>query len=163
MQSDESSPNGVDFIDNTNSNSYEEDGAVARLGGEQQYSSYQQENHLIISSENNQFENDDENHNDDGDEENFDKNDENIEGGKQKKHWVRRVFIFVEYPISTWFIMFAELCERFAFYGFKTILSLYLLNYLKFDQDASTSIVHAFVFFAYCKFFKYFNYFNSNF
>lgn len=88
--------------------------------------------------------------NDDG--ENDDQEEQlNVEGGKKPKHWIRRVFIFIEYPISTWFIMFAELCERFSFYGFKTILSLYLLNYLKFDQDASTSIVHAFVFFAYCK------------
>jgi len=68
-----------------------------------------------------------------------------------KKSTFRRMFIFLDYPMSTWFIMVNELCERFAFYGFKTILSLYLKNFLHFGVDSATSIVHAFVFFAYCK------------
>jgi len=58
-------------------------------------------------------------------------------------------FIFVQYPWSVWFIICCELCERFAFYGFKTILSKYLKDYLKFSEDNATSIVHAFVFVAY--------------
>jgi POT family proton-dependent oligopeptide transporter len=58
-------------------------------------------------------------------------------------------FIFIQYPWSVWFIISTELCERFAFYGFKTILTLYLNEFLKFSPDSATSIVHAFIFLAY--------------
>ncbi|KAL9649732.1 hypothetical protein ABK040_009547 [Willaertia magna] len=61
----------------------------------------------------------------------------------------RKYFVFIDYPIAVWFIILNELCERFAYYGFKTILSLYLKNYLLFDEDAATAINHAFMFFAY--------------
>eukprot|EP00761_Pharyngomonas_kirbyi_P010130 gb/GECH01010148.1/.p1 GENE.gb/GECH01010148.1/~~gb/GECH01010148.1/.p1 ORF type:complete len:522 (+),score=103.64 gb/GECH01010148.1/:1-1566(+) len=58
-------------------------------------------------------------------------------------------FILFQYPKSVWFIMGNELCERFSFYGFKTILALYLNNYLLFSEDHATTIVHIFIFFAY--------------
>ena len=65
--------------------------------------------------------------------------------GAKLKGW----FIFLQYPWAVWFIIANELCERFAFYGFKTILSKYLHNYLLFSEDSATGIVHAFVFMAY--------------
>ncbi|KAG2379295.1 hypothetical protein C9374_007434 [Naegleria lovaniensis] len=67
----------------------------------------------------------------------------------QQRSLLRKIFIFIDYPISTWFIMIQELCERFAFYGFKTILSLYLLNFMGYSEDVSTTIIHTFIFFAY--------------
>ncbi|KAL9657867.1 hypothetical protein ABK040_009455 [Willaertia magna] len=73
----------------------------------------------------------------------------NYENEKTKKSLFRKVFIFLDYPIATWFIILNELCERFAFYGFKTILALYLKDFLRIDEDVATGIVHAFVFLAY--------------
>lgn len=65
------------------------------------------------------------------------------------KERFKKWFIFIQYPWSVWFIISTELCERFAFYGFKTILPLYLNEYLKFSPDSATSIVHTFIFLAY--------------
>lgn len=70
------------------------------------------------------------------------KTDEQVAKEKQK-------FFLLQYPKSVWFIMGNELCERFSFYGFKTILALYLHKYLLFSEDHSTTIVHAFIFLAY--------------
>ncbi|XP_072253659.1 solute carrier family 15 member 2 [Leuresthes tenuis] len=48
------------------------------------------------------------------------------------------------YPISICFIVVNEFCERFSYYGMKAVLTLYFLNYLKWDKDLSTAIYHAF-------------------
>uniref|UniRef100_A0A3Q0R2B0 Solute carrier family 15 member 2 n=1 Tax=Amphilophus citrinellus TaxID=61819 RepID=A0A3Q0R2B0_AMPCI len=48
------------------------------------------------------------------------------------------------YPVSICFIVVNEFCERFSYYGMKALLTLYFLNYLKWDKDLSTAIYHAF-------------------
>ncbi|KAI6243429.1 hypothetical protein M3Y99_00099300 [Aphelenchoides fujianensis] len=52
--------------------------------------------------------------------------------------------IFVAWPKITFCIVVNEFCERFSFYGMKTVLQLYLLNVLKFTGDASTSFFNIF-------------------
>lgn len=53
------------------------------------------------------------------------------------------------FPLSVWFIIGMEFCERFSFYGMKAILPIYLTSVLRFSEDASTEIIHGFNFFAY--------------
>uniref|UniRef100_A0A669C5A0 Solute carrier family 15 member 2 n=1 Tax=Oreochromis niloticus TaxID=8128 RepID=A0A669C5A0_ORENI len=48
------------------------------------------------------------------------------------------------YPVSICFIVVNEFCERFSYYGMKALLTLYFLNYLKWDKDLSTAVYHAF-------------------
>ncbi|KAM9710817.1 solute carrier family 15 member 2 [Menidia menidia] len=48
------------------------------------------------------------------------------------------------YPASICFIVVNEFCERFSYYGMKAVLTLYFLTYLKWDQDLSTAVYHAF-------------------
>lgn len=55
----------------------------------------------------------------------------------------------LKYPKSIWFIVLNEFCERFTYYGLKTVLILYLTTILKFNGDNSTIIYHSFVFLAY--------------
>jgi dipeptide/tripeptide permease len=61
----------------------------------------------------------------------------------------KRIFIFTQYPYAVWFIIGNEFCERFSFYGFKAILSLYMHQFLGFSEDNATAAVHAFIFLAY--------------
>lgn len=61
----------------------------------------------------------------------------------------RRLLYCLDFPFSVWFILVNELGERFCFYGFKTILSLYFLKFLNFSEDTSTSLYHGFIFLAY--------------
>ncbi|XP_060839691.1 peptide transporter family 1-like isoform X3 [Rhopalosiphum padi] len=55
----------------------------------------------------------------------------------------------LKYPKSIWFIVLNELCERFTYYGMRTVLVLYLTTILKFNGEDSTIIYHSFVFLAY--------------
>ncbi|CAI6367983.1 unnamed protein product [Macrosiphum euphorbiae] len=55
----------------------------------------------------------------------------------------------LKYPKSIWFIVLNELCERFTYYGMRTVLVLYLTTILKFDGEDSTIIYHSFVFLAF--------------
>lgn len=48
----------------------------------------------------------------------------------------------VKYPLSVFFIVGNEFCERFSYYGMKAILILYLHNQLLFTEDTSTVIYH---------------------
>jgi len=48
------------------------------------------------------------------------------------------------YPKSVFFIISTEFCERFSFYGMKTVLALFFKQVLNFDQDLSTILYHAF-------------------
>jgi solute carrier family 15 oligopeptide transporter 1 len=50
----------------------------------------------------------------------------------------------MKYPLSVFFIIGNEFCERFSYYGMKAILSLYLHNKLHFDEHTSTAIYHGF-------------------
>ncbi|KAG4065446.1 hypothetical protein HA402_003261 [Bradysia odoriphaga] len=48
------------------------------------------------------------------------------------------------YPRSIAFIVSNEFCERFSFYGMKTILVLYLTRRLGYDDDGATVLYHVF-------------------
>uniref|UniRef100_A0A3P8Z868 Uncharacterized protein n=1 Tax=Esox lucius TaxID=8010 RepID=A0A3P8Z868_ESOLU len=49
------------------------------------------------------------------------------------------------YPISIFFIVVNEFCERFSYYGMRAVLVLYFRYFLQFDDDLATSIYHTFV------------------
>ncbi|XP_071370733.1 solute carrier family 15 member 1b [Centroberyx affinis] len=49
------------------------------------------------------------------------------------------------YPISIFFIVVNEFCERFSYYGMRAVLVLYFRYFLRWDDDMATSIYHTFV------------------
>nr|BAM67012.1 peptide transporter 1 [Anguilla japonica] len=49
------------------------------------------------------------------------------------------------YPISIFFIVVNEFCERFSYYGMRAVLVLYFRYFLRWDDDTATSIYHTFV------------------
>jgi solute carrier family 15 oligopeptide transporter 1 len=49
-----------------------------------------------------------------------------------------------KYPFQIFFIVINEFCERFNYYGMRTILALYLTRYLDFSDDQATIIYHSF-------------------
>ncbi|XP_076286672.1 peptide transporter family 1 isoform X2 [Lasioglossum baleicum] len=55
----------------------------------------------------------------------------------------------LKYPKSIFFIVSNEFCERFSFYGMRTVLTLYLKDKLKYGDNSATAIFHAFVMMAY--------------
>ncbi|XP_050436407.1 peptide transporter family 2-like [Adelges cooleyi] len=55
----------------------------------------------------------------------------------------------LKYPKSVWLIVLCEMCERFSYYGLKTVLVLYLTKILMYTGDESTIIYHSFVFVSY--------------
>lgn len=68
------------------------------------------------------------------------------------KAWGRVKNMFTrkgEYPISVFFIIGNEFCERFSFYGMKTILILYLTLQLRIEPSTSTAIYHTFTMLCY--------------
>ncbi|UJR26670.1 hypothetical protein I4U23_007987 [Adineta vaga] len=52
-------------------------------------------------------------------------------------------------PKSAYYIIFVEGCERFCYYGLKTILLLYFMQYLLLNKDTATSYYHLFSFACY--------------
>jgi POT family proton-dependent oligopeptide transporter len=48
------------------------------------------------------------------------------------------------FPMSTWFIVTTEACERFSFYGMTSILTLYLQYQMAMGADAAKERVHLF-------------------
>ncbi|KAL0280096.1 UNVERIFIED_CONTAM: hypothetical protein PYX00_001486 [Menopon gallinae] len=55
----------------------------------------------------------------------------------------------LKYPKSVGFIVCNEFCERFSFYGLRTILAIYLKFKLHYDTDLATVIYHVFIMFCY--------------
>ncbi|KAM4609457.1 solute carrier family 15 member 1 [Polymixia lowei] len=49
------------------------------------------------------------------------------------------------YPLSIFFIVVNEFCERFSYYGMRAVLVLYFTYFLRWDDDLATSVYHAFV------------------
>ncbi|KAG7271407.1 hypothetical protein CRUP_031219 [Coryphaenoides rupestris] len=49
------------------------------------------------------------------------------------------------YPLSIFFIVVNEFCERFSYYGMRAVLVLYFRYFLRWDDDTATSIYHTFV------------------
>uniref|UniRef100_A0A8C7HZK1 Solute carrier family 15 member 1 n=1 Tax=Oncorhynchus kisutch TaxID=8019 RepID=A0A8C7HZK1_ONCKI len=54
-------------------------------------------------------------------------------------------FTVCGYPLSIFFIVVNEFCERFSYYGMRAVLVLYFRYFLRFDDDLATSIYHTFV------------------
>ncbi|GLV45692.1 uncharacterized protein CBL_02712 [Carabus blaptoides fortunei] len=55
----------------------------------------------------------------------------------------------IPYPKSVFFIVSNEFCERFSFYGMRTILSLYLKNVLGYPEAGAKVLYHTFIMFVY--------------
>ncbi|KAH8420454.1 hypothetical protein KR009_010557, partial [Drosophila setifemur] len=55
----------------------------------------------------------------------------------------------IPYPKSVAFIISNEFCERFNYYGMRTILVLYLTNKLGYNEETSTVLFHAFTMLVY--------------
>ncbi|XP_068165081.1 solute carrier family 15 member 1b [Antennarius striatus] len=49
------------------------------------------------------------------------------------------------YPLSIFFIVVNEFCERFSYYGMRAVLVLYFKYFLQWDEDFATTIYHTFV------------------
>jgi dipeptide/tripeptide permease len=49
------------------------------------------------------------------------------------------------FPGSIKYLIWNEFCERFCFYGMKTILALYLVQHLRLSENESTELVHLFI------------------
>lgn len=49
------------------------------------------------------------------------------------------------YPLSIFFIVVNEFCERFSYYGMRAVLVLYFTYFLKWDENTAISIYHTFV------------------
>ncbi|XP_024395190.1 uncharacterized protein [Physcomitrium patens] len=52
---------------------------------------------------------------------------------------------FSSFPGSIKYLVWNEFCERFSFYGMKTILALYLVQHLRLSENESTELVHLFI------------------
>ncbi|NWR63794.1 S15A1 protein, partial [Bucorvus abyssinicus] len=52
---------------------------------------------------------------------------------------------FFGYPLSIFFIIVNEFCERFSYYGMRAVLVLYFKYFLQWDDNLSTAIYHTFV------------------
>ncbi|XP_041437129.1 solute carrier family 15 member 1 [Xenopus laevis] len=49
------------------------------------------------------------------------------------------------YPLSIFFIVINEFCERFSYYGMRAVLVLYFKYFLQWDDNLATVIYHTFV------------------
>ncbi|NXQ27027.1 S15A1 protein, partial [Alaudala cheleensis] len=49
------------------------------------------------------------------------------------------------FPLSIFFIVINEFCERFSYYGMKAVLTLYFTRFLLWDKNFATAIYHTFV------------------
>ncbi|XP_045884202.1 solute carrier family 15 member 1 [Meles meles] len=49
------------------------------------------------------------------------------------------------YPLSIFFIVVNEFCERFSYYGMRALLILYFRRFIGWDDNLSTAVYHTFV------------------
>jgi len=54
-----------------------------------------------------------------------------------------------KFPLHIGFILGNEFCERYSYYGMRTILIFYLTSYLGWNDDTGTAVYHAFTVLAY--------------
>ncbi|GFT40915.1 solute carrier family 15 member 2 [Nephila pilipes] len=54
-----------------------------------------------------------------------------------------------KYPKSVFFILGNELCERFCYYGMRTVLTIYLTEELLYSESKATVIFHSFIMLSY--------------
>ncbi|XP_061664621.1 solute carrier family 15 member 1b [Syngnathoides biaculeatus] len=67
-------------------------------------------------------------------------------GGKDEMGKPKSKSILVcGYPLSIFFIVVNEFCERFSYYGMRAVLVLYFKYFLRWDDDFATTIYHTFV------------------
>ncbi|XP_061736128.1 solute carrier family 15 member 1 [Nerophis ophidion] len=69
----------------------------------------------------------------------------NCKEPKQEKRSKGKDITVCGYPLSIFFIVVNEFCERFSYYGMRAVLVLYFKFFLLWDEDLSTSIYHTFV------------------
>ncbi|CAB1433190.1 unnamed protein product [Pleuronectes platessa] len=69
-------------------------------------------------------------------------NEEDPKKGRQSRGTSKEV---CGYPLSIFFIVVNEFCERFSYYGMRAVLVLYFKYFLQWDDDLATSIYHVFV------------------
>lgn len=63
----------------------------------------------------------------------------------QNAKLARSAGYFGSFPGSIKYLVWNEFCERFSFYGMKTILALYLVQHLRLSENESTELVHLFI------------------
>jgi hypothetical protein len=51
---------------------------------------------------------------------------------------------FPGYPKIVFLIILNEFCERFSFYGLKTVLYIYFTGFIKLDKNTATVIYHGY-------------------
>ncbi|XP_047432579.1 solute carrier family 15 member 1-like [Mugil cephalus] len=68
-----------------------------------------------------------------------------MSGKEEKKKSKKKSATVCGYPISIFFIVVNEFCERFSYYGMRAVLVLYFKYFLKWDDDLATTIYHTFV------------------
>jgi dipeptide/tripeptide permease len=49
-----------------------------------------------------------------------------------------------KYPKIVFLIILNEFCERFSYYGIRTVLYIFLTNFLHIQKDSATAVYHAF-------------------
>jgi solute carrier family 15 oligopeptide transporter 1 len=54
-----------------------------------------------------------------------------------------------KYPKIVFLIILNEFCERFSYYGLRTVLFLYLTQFIGLPEDSATAIYHAFTMLCY--------------
>ena len=52
---------------------------------------------------------------------------------------------FSLFPSSVKYLVWNEFCERFSFYGMRTILALFLLEHVRMSETQATEVVHLFI------------------
>ena len=53
------------------------------------------------------------------------------------------------YPKHVFLIILTEFCERFSYYGLRTVLFIYFTKFIGQSDDSATAIYHGFVMFCY--------------
>ncbi len=54
-----------------------------------------------------------------------------------------------KYPKVVFLIIVNEFCERFSYYGFRTVLYIFFTNFLKIEENTATALYHAFTMLCY--------------
>jgi hypothetical protein len=54
-----------------------------------------------------------------------------------------------KYPKHVFLIILNEFCERFSYYGMRTILYIFFTNFIELEPNTATAIYHAFVMLCY--------------
>ncbi|GBM37464.1 Solute carrier family 15 member 2 [Araneus ventricosus] len=71
------------------------------------------------------------------------KHNEDVEG-KEKETEPEKTGEAQKTPKGIYFLLGNEFCERFSFYGMRTILTLYLVRQLDYSEDVASKIYHSF-------------------